>query len=534
MFNKSINFYFFIFVLYSVYCAIEIGINWDTFYGYSDGKDRLAYLFSLGADDSYKNAIGRKYYAGLYSTISAFLVQFFPIKYNVEVIYLTNLFFSFCTIFGISKLSKELFNKEIGKIVFVFCMLNAIFFGHMATNSKDTIVAFSNVWALYSIIKYLKYQNIYERRKKFIIFSGLSIGFGLGVRLSFFATIIPIIFFLLLEIFLFKKIIPRNFSIKRFLIDSIIVLLIAYFIMILFWPDVHKNIFIYPFKLAIESFSFSFGAPLGLLNGYYFPSHDYPKNYILVNLFYKMPEFIVLSFLIFPLILSKILNFFEKRIYGFRSKLFLIFLILIFPNIVILFSHYPLYDGMRLFLYLIPFINIFPAILLYYLFKNRQYILSKFFITILIALQFFYILNFFAVTPYHYVYLNLFAGKYSENSKKFENDYWGISTKKLIEKLEKKNNLFGDSRINVATCGMENDAANYYLKKIRNLNYKMVDQYKGEKYDIIIMNNRVVWDDIGHINPYNGRTCFEKFSGDDIITIKRRGLILSKITKSTE
>ena len=67
-----------------------------------------------------------------------------------------------------------------------------------------------------------------------------------------------------------------------------------------------------------------------------------------------MPEFIVLSFLIFPLILSKILNFFEKKIYGFKSKLFLIFLILIFPNIIILFSHYPLYDGMRLFLYLIP------------------------------------------------------------------------------------------------------------------------------------------------------------------------------------
>ena len=69
------------------------------------------------------------------------------------------------------------------------------------------------------------------------------------------------------------------------------------------------------------------------------------------------------------------------------------------------------------------------------------------------------------MTPYHYVYLNLFAGKYSENSKKFENDYWGISTKKLIKKLEKKNNLFTDSRINIATCGMENDAANYYLKK---------------------------------------------------------------------
>ena len=59
MFNKSINFYFFIFILYSVYCAIEIGINWDTLNDYSDGKERLAYLFSLGADDSYKNVFGK-------------------------------------------------------------------------------------------------------------------------------------------------------------------------------------------------------------------------------------------------------------------------------------------------------------------------------------------------------------------------------------------------------------------------------------------------------------------------------------------
>ena len=212
MFNKSINFYFFIFVFYAVYCAIEIGQNWDTLANYSFGKGRLDYFFSLGADDSYKNVFGRKYYSGLYNTISAFLVQFFPIKYNIEVIHLINLFFSFCTIFGISKLSKELFNKEIGKIVFVFCMLNAVFFGHMATNGNDTIVAFANVWALYSIIKYLKYQNIYERRKKFIIFSGLSIGFGLGVRLSFFATIIPIIFF-------FPN--NRNYFTVKFLIDRI-------------------------------------------------------------------------------------------------------------------------------------------------------------------------------------------------------------------------------------------------------------------------------------------------------------------------
>ena len=39
------------------------------------------------------------------------------------------------------------------------------------------------------------------------------------------------------------------------------------------------------------------------------------------------------------------------------------------------------------------------------------------------------------MTPFHYTYLNIFAGKYEENEKKFENDYWGISTKKLVSKI---------------------------------------------------------------------------------------------------
>ena len=531
MSKKFINFYFIIFIFYSVYCALAIGITWDTSFEYIIGKQRLDYLFSLGNNESYKKYFESSFYPGLNNTISAFLVQFFPKKYYVETIHLTNLFFSFCTVFGISKLSKELFNKEIGKIVFVFCLLNAIFFGHMAMNGKDTIIALANVWAFYSIIKYIKYQHILKKRKKFLIYSSLFIGLGLGVRYTFIVTLIPIIIFSLLDIFVFRKIISKKFSIKKFLIDAIKVFLIAYFMMILFWPHTHENIFLYPFQLAIKSFSFAFGAPLSLLNGDFFLSSEYPKNYILVNLFYKMPEYIVLSFLIFAIIFFKIFNFFRKKIYGFALKLFLIFLIIIFPNILILFSSYALYDGLRLFLYLIPYINIIPAILLYYLLRNQKEILNKFFISLLVILQIFYIFNFFAITPYHYVYLNIFSGKYSENSKKFENDYWGISTKKLISNLEEKIDLFGDTRIRIATCGMENGLANYYLKKIKNLNYKMVNQYKNERYDIIIMTNRVVWDEIGFSNPKNAKTCFEKFLGEDIVKVKRRGLILSKITK---
>ena len=46
------------------------------------------------------------------------------------------------------------------------------------------------------------------------------------------------------------------------------------------------------------------------------------------------------------------------------------------------------------------------------------------------------------------------------------------------------------------------------------------------------MNNRGVWDKKN--NTYNSKkaqTCFQKFSGEDVITLQRRGLVISKIIK---
>ena len=148
----------------------------------------------------------------------------------------------------------------------------------------------------------------------------------------------------------------------------------------------------------------------------------------------------------------------------------------------------------------------------------------------LIFSKLFFLYNFFSLTPFHYVYLNLFAGKYSENYKKFENDYWGVSTKKLISNINKNKKIISDSKVKVAVCGLPADIQNNYLKKIKKLKFKIVD--KNEDFDYIIMNNRIIWESNSKkINEKQAQTCFEKFIGKDLITIKKRGLVLSKITK---
>ena len=89
--TKKINLIFLLtLILYSLFCALQLGYTWDVLFYYEIGKERLDYLFSLGANkvDEPDHA---KYLNGAYSTISAFIVQFFPRKYILEVIYIVNL-----------------------------------------------------------------------------------------------------------------------------------------------------------------------------------------------------------------------------------------------------------------------------------------------------------------------------------------------------------------------------------------------------------------------------------------------------------
>ena len=530
---RRINFIFLIIIfLYSVYCSLQLGMSWDVLFHYELGKDRLDYLFSLGMNKvneiTYENS---KLYPGVYSTVLAFFVQFSPRTYIIESIYLINLFFSILAVFGIYKISKKLFNKQIAQLTFIICFFNPIFFGHMSMNSIDPITAFANVWFFYTILKYLEKQNT-KKRNKYIIVSGLCLGLGIGIRHSFVATLIPIFLFSILEIFYFKSIINKKFLIKIFFFDYIKVLIIAYFLMVLFWPHTHQNIFVLPLKFAIEGFSYAWGVPFMLHNGETIATSAFPKNYILVNLFYKMPEFIILSFVIFIFFFLKIKLFMKKISKGFNFKVSIILLIIFFPNFLLLISPYNVYNGLRLFLYIIPFISIIPAILIFFLYKEIKNNVYKFTLTLVIILQFFFLFNFFSISPFHYSYVNIFAGKYSDNSEKFENDYWGISTKKLISSINTNSEIFKINKPKIAVCGVEKYAQIKYLKKVKNLNFEIVNN--SEKYDYIIMNNRTFWDSGIQLNDSRVQTCFSKFQGKDIAVVDRRGLILSKITKNID
>ena len=528
--NKNISNIFIVsLLLFAFYCTLQMGMTSDVLFHYGLGKERLDYLLSFGSQEISDNITVKKFYPGAYSTISAFIVQFFPKNYLIEAIYSTNLIFSFFSIIGIYKVTKELFNEIVGKITFLLCFFNPIFFGHMGINGIDTIISFANIWFLYFMLRYLRYQNINQKRNAYIILGGLCLGLGLGVRYTFFATLLPFALFAFIALGSKSNIRGKNFSIKKLFNDFLKLIVISYLFVVLFWPNTHENIFTMPFKLIIESFSFGFGVPLLLFNGETFLANTFPKNYLLLSLFYKMPEYIILSILIFVFFILKKNSLMKKEFKNLYLKISLILFIILFPNIILLASPYGVYDGIRLFLYLIPFICIIPALLLYCLLKEIKFIINKLILSILVLLKIVFLYSFFILTPYQYVYSNIFTGNFSENHKKFENDYWGVSTRKLIAMIEQSDDIPKNKKIIISTCGVEKNAQVNYLKKIKNLNFKMVNNY--ENFDYIIMNNRLIYDEKNLKNYKNAETCFQRFIGNDLVVIKRNGLIISKITK---
>ena len=74
--TKKVNLIFLVtLLLYSLYCAMQLGYTWDVSLYYEIGKERLDYLFSLGSNEVDESIYSARFAPGTYVAISAFFVQ---------------------------------------------------------------------------------------------------------------------------------------------------------------------------------------------------------------------------------------------------------------------------------------------------------------------------------------------------------------------------------------------------------------------------------------------------------------------------
>ena len=499
-------------IIFALYCALIIGISWDENYYKILGDKNLNYLLSFGTIES--DYYSKFRYSTIYWSFSSLLGQIIPDKFNDQFYHLLNTFFGLLVIVGVYKVSKLLFNKSIAKVSSLFLFLLPMFFGHLAMNNKDTILALSHVWIFYYLIKYSSFEYPATKRLTIILKIASFSALGTGIQLLFLGSTLPILIFTIYNYFVINK--RKAYDLIK---DLIFFLLIFYFILILFWVDTHQNILILPYKFFVTTLNLDVGWPFNLSNGDYFFSNETPYYYIIENLIYKLPEFIIFLYLIFIYLLFYSFEKIKRSHSKFKINILLVFSILIYPNIVLILIPYPVYDGLRLFLWFIPYLVIIPAITINYIYENFKDKIYRFIFYIFSLLLIFHFAVFFNISPYQYTYLNFFNGKKSERYKKFEGDYWSVSIKELISKTN-----FDDNReIKYTTCGINSEIAKIYMKK----KYKYSVNTDIKKAEYLILSNRTLYSD----KRKNITNCFDEYDFKNVYIVKRNGIILSAIKK---
>ena len=413
-----------VFIIFGIYCSFIVGISYDEFFHIENGEKRLKYLFSLGFYD-YSSILHLKYYPGLYDTLSSLIVSAFPKTFKYEFYHIINFLVGISGLFALKKFVNIMFNKKISEVFFILCLFTPLYFGHLGINPKDTIIASANFWILYYVFKYL-HANTDTKKSLISTKLGLLIGFGSGVRIMFLGTLMPIIIIFLFEILLFKKIVNK-INVKNLVIDFLKIISISYFLVIICWPDVHQNIFLNPFMLFLESLKdLSQGVQVSYFAGIFYETKNAPWFYILLNFFYKIPVFYLVSFFLSFFFFLHMHNHFILYNKNYSYFYFISLSLILIPILIAIILKLKIHDGIRYFIYLIPLFNIIPSLFLNYLITNKNILVNKLMLFFLSPFLLYFIISFALITPYQYSYLNLF-NKYLMKPNSFENDYWGVS-----------------------------------------------------------------------------------------------------------
>ena len=234
----------------------------------------------------------------------------------------------------------------------------------MGMNSKDIIVFFSLIWFCYFFFSYcVEDKNILKN----LILSSFFVGFGCGVRLTFLVVIFPVIMIgISYLIYQYKS--RYLFLTKRLSSHILIASLIIIFLIIVCWPqmivEIKKGNFLEFFSLIVKNtINWNDGPKLGLLNGNFYAIHETPKTYLINFILFRLPYFFSLLFFSFYFFyFSK--NFLSKNeIKNFRIKFIIVNVIIFFPIFLTLILKVNIYDNIRLFLFIIPFLCLIAAFL---------------------------------------------------------------------------------------------------------------------------------------------------------------------------
>ena len=490
----------------------DYGVTWDADAEAVYGQRVLDYYVSGFADLRYLSIYDLFYYGAAYELPVSALNVLSPLGV-FETRHLSDALMGLAGIVGTWKLGRALAGPRAGFIAALFIALTPNYYGQMFNNPKDIPFAAGIVWALYYLIRIL--PELPRPNWRTVAKLGLVSGLAMGIRVGGF-LIFGYAGLLLLLVAFWRGVETRRaapavgllwVATWRWFVPAFA---IAYLVMIATWPWAQAAPLTRPFQ-ALFYFSHEIFPWRTLFAGEYLPAADLPWTYLPVYIALALPELVLVVLALAPLVLvSRWRQRDRDRVLG----LFIIGFAIAFPVAYAVAIKAVLFDGMRHFIFVLPPIAAFAAVIADRLLDRLSQLSLRRFAYAGIALYGIAHVGTMAMLhPDEYVYYNGFIGGVSGASGLFKLDYWANSYAEAAAALESHLRAeygadFMNQDFTIAVCGPQTSAA-YYLPS-----------------NFIVVPNR---EDAQFFIAFTKDNCNKSVPGKEIYRVERMGTLLSVV-----
>jgi hypothetical protein len=508
-------------LLIAVLTFRDYGVTWDEDVHNWYGNFVLDYYLSLFTNRTALHWRDLYNYGAIFDTAAAAVNRVSPIGVY-ETRHLLNALIGILGVVGCGKLGRALGGARAGLIAALLLLLTPNYYGQMFNNPKDIPFAVGVVWATYytvSIVPLLPRPPI-----PMLIKLGMAVGMTMGVRIGGLLLVCELGLLLALDS-LWRMIAARRAvllitsSWAAFWRVFLPVVLVAYPVMLLFWPWGQIDPIENPLR-ALAFFSHQSFPFQTLFAGRFVPASDLPWTYLPTYITVALPELILVLLLCAPVIAAAAV--WSKRYRIYREQALSHFVLgfgIAFPVGFAISIKVVLFDGMRHFIFVLPLIAVAAALVggqacaRLARFRYRWPIYGALAIYGLAHISVMVMLH-----PNQYIYYNGFVGGVEGAQRKFKLDYWANSYAEAVQGLEHYLIAaygldFEDREFTVGVCGPP-ISADYYFPA----NFRYTRQ--REQADFFI--------------AFTKDNCDRALPGRSVYRVERMGALLSVVLDRRE
>jgi Dolichyl-phosphate-mannose-protein mannosyltransferase len=453
----------------------DYGVTWDEDAHNWYGNFVLDYYLSFFGDTTALHWRDLYNYGAVFDLAAAALNRVSPIGVY-ETRHLLNGLVGILGLIGCWKLARAVAGARAGFIAALFLILTPNYYGQMFNNPKDIPFAVGVVWATYYMVRII--PRLPRPPLRLIVKLGAAIGMSMGVRIGGLLLVCYLGLLLVVDgtwraIVARRAAVLANSAWTSFWRVLAPVMLIAYPVMLMFWPWAQTGPIENPL-LALAFFSHQSFPFYTLFAGRFVAASDLPWTYLPAYIAIALPELVLVLLVCAPVMTAAALWRWGPSLRREQALAsFVIGIGIVFPVAYAIAIKAVLFDGMRHFIFVLPLIAAVAAVA-----ADRGLIgLARFPyrrpIWAMLALYGLAHVSIMAMLhPDQYVYYNAFVGGVEGAQHKFKLDYWANSYAEAVQGLEDYLRAeyaadFEEREFTVAVCGPPVSADYYFPPNFR-------------------------------------------------------------------